>query len=72
MDIDWIKNFSNRDNFHRFSISRSEKIYDGTFQHHLMAEYDNGYEWWVVAFIRDDDISGINDLPEWEAKDKKL
>lgn len=70
LNIDWVKNFKENPNFHRFSISRDEsKILDKP-QHTLMAEYKNGFGWWGVAFIRDEDISGINDLPEWKAKYK--
>jgi len=67
LNIHWIKNFKENPNFHRFSISRDERDVP---QHKLMAEYEKGLEWWVVAFIRDEDISAINDLPDWSAKYK--
>jgi hypothetical protein len=70
LNIEWVKSFSNHDNFHRFSLSRDENKYGGKPQHSLMAEYNNGFEWWVVAMIRDENISGIDDIPEWEAKYK--
>ena len=66
LNIDWIKNFAKNDNFHRFSIKRDKHA--GKPQHVLVAEYDNGFRWWVVALIRDKDISRIDDVPEWEAK----
>lgn len=70
LNIEWIKKFACRNNFHKFSLSRDSDKYDGKPQHTLMAEYNNGFEWWVVAFIGDEDISGISDMPEWVAKDK--
>lgn len=69
LNIPWIKSFSNNPNFHRFSIGRDKNPHYTTYfkpQHNLMAEYKDGAEWWVVAFIRDKDISGIDDLPEWD------
>ncbi len=70
LNIEWIKSFAKHDNFYRFSISR-DKCKTSDMPHHtLMAEYKNGFEWWVVAFIRNEDISGIDDLPEWKAKYK--
>jgi hypothetical protein len=68
LNIEWVKNFANDNEFHRFSLSRYKNKYGGMPQHTLMAERKNGFEWWVVAMIRDEDISGINDIPEWEAK----
>lgn len=43
--------------FHRFSIDGDGRT--------LMAEYDDGYVWWVVGFI--DDASGL-DLPMWQPR----
>lgn len=72
LNIEWVKNFANDNEFHRFSLSRDRDNtkYGRKPQHTLMAEIKNGFEWWVVAMIRDEDISGIDDLPEWEAKCK--
>ncbi len=47
-------------NFHQFSISNHNK------QNLLMAEYKDGYEWWVVGYVNDNEI--IKALPEWVAK----
>lgn len=54
LNIQWIKNWKDHDNFHRFSISD----YD------LMAEFNEGKEWWVIAYL--DDISTLKDLPIWK------
>lgn len=70
--IDWISDFKETDGFHRFSIGRDAEYVEHNKQpqHVLMAEYKDGYEWWVVAFIRDKDISGIDDIPNWKPKNK--
>jgi hypothetical protein len=69
-NIEWVDNFrklpNNRvnTNFHRYSVSKSVS----SNGYVLIAEYDNGFEWWVIGFTDDDKI--INELPEWEAKYK--
>ena len=70
LNIEWVKSFKEDPNFHQFSITRDESGILDKPQHTLMAEYENGFKWWVVAFIRDKDISGIKDLPEWISKHK--
>jgi len=71
LNIDWIKKFAERDDFYRFSLARDKNSNSDKPQHVLMVEYKKGLEWWVIAYIRDKDISGIKDLPEWEAKYEK-
>lgn len=44
--------------FHRFSLSR-----DHMPRPYLMAEFDEGREWWVVGFMDGD----LPDMPEWVA-----
>ena len=68
LNIEWIKEFANDNEFYRFSLSRDKNKYGGIYQHTLMSEKRNGFKWVVVAFIRDEDISGINDIPEWQEK----
>jgi len=71
LNIKWIKSFASDKNFYRFSIHRDvSEMLDKSDkpQHTLMAEYENGLTWWVIAFIRNKNISGINDLPEWKPK----
>lgn len=64
INTSWVTSFSNHPNFYRFSISRkyapSKSIY-------LMAEYDNGRKWYVVAIISEYDLELLKDLPEWVA-----
>lgn len=70
LDIEWVKEFSDDDEFYRFSLSRDKCKHGRKPQHTLMVERKNGFQWYVVAMIRDEDISGLNDLPEFEPKDK--
>jgi hypothetical protein len=63
-DIEWVDNFRKPPNFHRYSVSKSVSGKGYV----IIAEYDNGYEWWVIGFTDDDKI--INELPTWEAKYK--
>ena len=54
LEFPFIKQYSEDDNFYRYSMSGNT----------LMAEYKNGYEWWVIG-----EISGGNaDLPLWEPR----
>ena len=66
LSIEWVNDFSKYSNFYRFSLSR-----DKTGNNHtLMAEYDNGCKWYVVAFIKEKNIKILNDLIEWKPKKK--
>jgi hypothetical protein len=49
--------------FYRMSLSKD--ISPSSKGGYLMAEYEDGLEWWTVGYI--DDITGI-DLPNWSAK----
>lgn len=57
LEIPYVKKQTDRKTFYRYSLS----------ENHLMAEYESGYNWWVLGFIND--ISNL-DLPKWEAKYK--
>ena len=59
LNIDWVKSWSKEKNFYRYSIILNDEP-DGRST--LMAEYDNGEKWYVMAFI--DDASNLT-LPEW-------
>lgn len=58
--------------FHRFSVHRNywANPREPRDQMHLfLAEYDSGYEWWVVAKLSGDDaLEVIKDLPDWDPK----
>lgn len=54
LEIPFIQNFKHG-KFSSFSKSDNR----------LMAEYDDGYEWWVVGMIKSPELV---DLPEWKAK----
>jgi hypothetical protein len=50
--------------FHQFSICKERGDTEST----LMAEYNDGFTWWVVGFIDDEEI--IKNMPTWVAKYK--
>lgn len=56
LEIGFIKKFSEHVGFYRYSISRNC----------LMAEYDEGANWWVCAQSKD--FEGL-DLPIWDSKE---
>ncbi len=68
-NIEWVDSFSKLSNgeinpkFYRYSIS----IYPSGNM--LMAEYDGGYEWWVIGYVDENDI--INELPVFKIKYKR-
>lgn len=47
--------------FHRWSFSPDRPGYE--YAGRLMAEYEDGYEWYVTGFLTE-----IPDLPVWESK----
>jgi len=55
---DWTK----MEKFHRFSLSLSKH----SPRVSLMAEFDDGYKWWCLGYLR----NKLNDLPEWKEKYK--
>jgi hypothetical protein len=57
LNIDWVSNFKS-DKFYQFSMCH--KSFHGD-QNTLIAEYNNGEEWYVVGFINETDL--INELP---------
>jgi hypothetical protein len=67
LEIEFIKNFSTLPNFHRFSVGSTVQTPKG-LMNTLMAEYREGYEWWVVAYLWPHDE--LEPLPKWEAKYK--
>lgn len=64
LKIKFVKKFTNRADFYQFSISR--KLTSPT----LMAEYDNGYKWWVIGFLINTKEEIKNQLPAWKPKYK--
>ena len=64
LSIPWIDSWSKEPGFHQFSLSRDD-LYPTNGN--LMAELDDGYLWWVVAKVWDDDIE-LCSLPLWESK----
>lgn len=57
--IDELVWWFNRKGFHRISLGD-----DG----HVMAELNDGYEWWVIGYLRDIDLLFTTQLPAWEPR----
>jgi hypothetical protein len=55
LTLPWVKSWEN--NFNGTQFHRWSQVDGNT----LMAEYDQGRHWWVVAFV-----DGVLDLPKWE------
>jgi|688.fasta_scaffold12245_5 hypothetical protein len=58
LNIDWIKNYTNYNDFFRFSLCKDE---DGLS---LMAEMNKGQDWWVIC-----DLIGVTEklnLPKFD------
>lgn len=65
LNIDFVKKFSNHNNFYRYSLALGESYEDNNT---LMAEYENGSVWWVVGFI--DKKTLIYELPIFNPKEE--
>lgn len=66
LNIDWVKEITEYEDLHRLSIA----IDEDNNQHKLMAEFREGYDWYVVGFIYGHDITPISDMPIWKEKYK--
>jgi len=61
LKLDYIKKWSMHNDFHQFSASpHGEK--DGIKIYTLIAEFNEGRVWWVVAYI---ESTTVPDLPTW-------
>jgi hypothetical protein len=71
LKIEFIANFTTGPGFYRFS--RGSEV-DSPEQYGLlctlMAEYKEGFEWWVVAYLWPEKAEELAGLPKWEAKYK--
>ena len=73
LNIKWVDNFRKildgqiNPEFYQYSISEYSDLKG--YKYLLMAEYEDGYKWYVVGFINKNDI--IKELPIFKAKNKK-
>lgn len=66
-EIEFIKNFQEMPDFHRFSVAEN-----GPTQCLLVAEYEEGFKWYVVAVMPSADFSLLlTEFPKFEAKYKE-
>lgn len=70
--VEFLHRWTQHPGFHRFSVHRN--YYDGKLKaggamHLMLAELNEGKEWWVVAYLEgDDSLEILAKYPEWEAK----
>jgi len=70
VNIKFIERWVMQPNFYRLSLSRNPH---GTSNYHLlMAEFDGGKVWWVVAKLEGEDLSPFSGLPSWQAPPKEI
>jgi len=67
LKIDFVKGFSENKTFFRYSLIIDDNK-TSEFKSTLMAEYKNGYKWFVVGSI--DNVDSLN-LPKWKSKDRE-
>jgi hypothetical protein len=67
LKLEFVNNFSLSPKFHRFSIGTpTASPQHSGWMTTLMAEYREGREWWVVAYLWPEDREELNSLPKWE------
>jgi hypothetical protein len=70
LNIEWVDTFRKlpngqiNPNFHQYSVSKHSN-HKG-YEYVLMAEYNNGYDWYMIGYLDENDI--IKELPAWEPK----
>lgn len=62
LNIEWVKHFSELKKFYQYSVSDRCR---------LMAEYDDGYSWYVIGYLDIGLFESMPQLPEWVAKYKE-
>lgn len=73
MDIPWIKQWEDSPAFHQISINEDknwrERYGMRKPMHTILCELKDGYEWWVMAVIWEEDVTMLtNNLPQWKPK----
>jgi hypothetical protein len=69
--LPFIARWKENPKFHCFSLDRNYWPPKGTLGepvHLLMAEFDQGYEWWVVAKLTGEDGLEFAGLPDWHTR----
>lgn len=64
LNIEWVDFFRRSPNFYQYSIDKDATNYG--FEYTLLAEYNDGYNWWIIGFI--DEYELIKELPEIQFK----
>jgi hypothetical protein len=61
LNINFVKHYSEQENFFRYSIT--ENVVEHSDEIVLMAEFNNGKNWYIVGYLSDKVR-----LPEWKPK----
>ena len=67
LKMEFVNNFGLDPKFHRYSIGSSIETPRGEMST-LMAEYNEGKKWLVVAYLWPQDEDELEALPKWEPK----
>lgn len=67
--IEFVANFKDprSGTFYRYSLSREQG--SSEYPHVLMAEYQEGYVWYVIGYIDESEIA--KQIPAWQGKRKE-
>ena len=61
--LEFIHRWSEQQMFYRFAVHRN--YFDD--MHLMLAEFDGGKHWWVIAYLKgDDSLKILAKYPEWE------
>jgi hypothetical protein len=71
--LEFIRHWSEEQMFHRFAVHRHYFHRHGHGEdedvHLMLAEFDGGKQWWVIAYLEgDDSLEILAKYPEWEVK----
>lgn len=66
--LEFIHNWTQHQMFYRFAVHRHYYRHEDDI-HLMLAEFDGGKEWWVIAYLEgEDSLKILAKYPEWEAK----
>lgn len=67
--LEFIHRWTEQQMFHRFAVHRHYYQRHDEDLHLMLAEFDHGHKWWVIAYLEgDDSLEILSKYPEWEAK----
>lgn len=65
--LEFVRRWKDQQMFYRFAIHRHYYQSSGEDTHLMLAEFDHGKQWWVVAYLRGpDSLKILAKYPDWE------